>query len=104
MLSPQDRRHLLEALRPPAGYELSCAIGTTFSLDLFTLLTVPLAFTLFDIEDAEGHPSADPLVLLEAVRRNADHISIFCQAGRILRFFSRWRYLTLVICIDILKF
>lgn len=83
MLSPQDRRHLLEVLRPPAGYELSCAIGTTFSLDLFTLLTVPLAFTLFDIEDAEGHPSADPLVLLEAVRRHADHISIFCQAGRI---------------------
>jgi hypothetical protein len=83
MLEPQSRRHLLEALRPPSGYALDCAIGTTFSLDLLTLLTVPLAFTLFDWEDEEGQPTADPLALLEAARRHASRISVFCQAGQI---------------------
>lgn len=83
MLEPQSRRHLLEALRPPSGYALDCAIGTTFSLDLLTMLTAPLAFTLFDWEDEQGQPVADPLALLEAVRRYAGRISLFCQAGRI---------------------
>ncbi|HOO50335.1 MAG TPA: phospholipase D family protein, partial [Alphaproteobacteria bacterium] len=83
MLSPQDRNHLLSVLRPPSGYELEYAIGTTYSLDLYTLLTVPLAFTLFDFENDQGLPNADPLALLEAVRRHADKIVIFCQTGRI---------------------
>ena len=83
MLEPDDRRHLLEALRPPEGYALDCAIGTTFSLDLLTLLTVPLAFTLFDWQDEAGRPAADPLAVLEALRRHADRIHLFCQAGRI---------------------
>jgi len=84
MLGPQDRRLLLDALRPPDGYSLDFAIGTTFSLDLLALLTAPLAFTFFDWQDAEGRPSEDPLALLEALRRYADRITIFCQAGQIL--------------------
>ncbi|MDQ3818008.1 MAG: phospholipase D family protein, partial [Acidobacteriota bacterium] len=71
------------ALRPPPGYTLDCAIGTTFSLDLLTMLTAPLAFTLFDWEDEEGQPTADPLALLEAVRRYSSRISVFCQAAQI---------------------
>lgn len=83
MLEPQERRHLMEALRPPAGYELDRAIGTTFSLDLLALLTAPLAFTIFDWADEDGRPTVDPLALLESLRRYADRISIFCQAGQI---------------------
>lgn len=83
MLEPQDRRLLLESLRPPAGYAFDAAIGTTYSLDLLALLTAPLAFTFFDWEDGEGQPVADPLALLEAVRRNVDRLAIFCQAGEI---------------------
>ena len=37
MLNPRDRRALLEALRPEAGYTFDRAIGTTFSLDLLAL-------------------------------------------------------------------
>src|SRR5262245_22208324 len=84
MLGPQDRRLLLDALRPPEGYSLDYAIGTTYSLDLLALLTAPLAFTFFDWEDAEGRPNPDPVALLEALRRHADRIAIFCQAGQIL--------------------
>jgi len=83
MLEPQSRHHLLEALRPPTGYTLDAAIGTTFSLDLLALLTAPVAFTLFEWSDAEGRPTADPLALLEAMRRTIDRITIFSQAGRI---------------------
>jgi len=83
MLEPLNRRHLLESLRPPAGYDLDQAIGTTFSLDLMTLLTVPLAFALCDIEDDDGKLLQDPLALLEAIRRYADRTHIFCQAGGI---------------------
>ena len=83
MLDPDDRRHLLESLRPPLGYELDHAIGTTFSLDLLALLIAPLAFTLFDSEDDNGNLNADPLALLETLRRYAGRVSIFCQAGQI---------------------
>lgn len=81
MLDPLDRRHILDALRPPAGYDVDAAIGTTYSLDLMTLLTVPLAFALFDWEDGTDQPGPDPLALLEATRRYAGRIHLFCQAG-----------------------
>ena len=83
MLDPHDRTLLREALRPPEGYSLDRAIGTTFSLDLLTLLTAPLAFTIFDSEDEDGRPTIDPLAMLQALRRYADRITIFCQAGQI---------------------
>ena len=83
MLAPNDRQLLGEALRPPAGYRFDRAVSTTFTLDLLTLLTMPVAFTLFKWPDAEGRPRTDPLALLEAVRRHASHIHVFCQAGRI---------------------
>lgn len=84
MLEPQDRHHLLELLRPPQGYRLSCGIGTTYSLDLVALLTAPLAFTFFEHTRSTGRTlGLDPLALLTALRRSAEHLSIFCQAGQI---------------------
>ncbi|MBP8131390.1 MAG: phospholipase D family protein [Candidatus Hydrogenedentes bacterium] len=83
MLEPSDRSHLLNALKPPPGYELDSAVGTTYSLDLLTLVTVPLAFTMFAWEDTDGKPVADPLALLEALRRHAGRIVLFCQSGQI---------------------
>ncbi len=83
MLEPTDRRLLFELLRPPTGYRLSCAVGTTYSLDLLALLVTPLAFTLFDCETKEGKLTASPTALLESLRRYADNISLFCQTGKI---------------------
>ena len=83
MLEPGNRHHLLESLRPLPGYQFDCAVATTFSVDLLTALTAPLAFTLFDWEDQDGRPNVDPMALLEAVRRYADRLSIFCQRGHI---------------------
>jgi len=81
MLDPYDRRHLMEILRPPEGYSLDYAIGTTFSLDLLALMTAPLGFTIFEAECESRTP--DPLALLESLRRYAERICIFCHAGRI---------------------
>lgn len=85
VLDPQSRRLLLDALRPPDGYRLDFAIGTTFTLDLLALLTVPLGFTGFSPEGEVGAdvPPADPLLLLRTLRLYADRLSVFCQAGRI---------------------
>jgi len=83
MLEPQDRRQLLDCLRPPEGYSLDAAVGTTYTLDLLALLTAPVAFTFFDWEDESGRPTANPHALLAAIRRNADRMALFCQAGRI---------------------
>lgn len=83
MLDPRSRTLLFEALRPPDGYTLHSAVGTTYSLDLMALLAAPLAFTVFDCEDREGRAVMDPLMLLEALREHARRVTIFCQAGRI---------------------
>jgi hypothetical protein len=90
MLDPRGRQVLLESLRPPEGYRFDCAVGTTFSLDLIALLTAPLGFAMFDWQDDDGRLAADPasgkgdpLALLESLRRCADRIHIYCQAGQI---------------------
>lgn len=83
MLDLQERELFIEALRPPEGFVLDGAIGTTYSLDLVSLLVAPVAFTLFSLEDGDGGtPRLDPTVLLESLRRNVGKIAIFCQAGQ----------------------
>src|SRR5688500_4705122 len=84
MLEPGDRVLLFEALRPPEGFRFDQGFGTTYSLDLLALLTAPLAFTWFEQQDDEGHTAAiNSLEILESLRRHADHLTIFCHAGRI---------------------
>jgi hypothetical protein len=83
MLKPDERSHLLELLRPPAGCHFDCAVGTTFSLDLISALTLPLSFAFFDWEQTDGELVADPLALLEALRRYGDRFTVFCQSGQI---------------------
>ena len=81
MLEPGQRRMFLETLRPPEGYRFDRAVGTTFTLDLMTLLAVPLAFTFRDAQDREGQLASDPLALLESARRHAGRIVVFCHGG-----------------------
>ncbi len=83
MLHPNDRSLLIEALKPPLDYRLDMALGTTFSLDLMALLTVPLSFSLLDHRASHDRANADPLALLESLRRHARHLAIFCQSGEI---------------------
>lgn len=85
MLAPQSRRYLYDILRPDPGYEFDCAVGTTFTLDLMTLLTTPLAFAVFGwlADESPQNALGSPVALLESLRRYARRMSIFCQAGQI---------------------
>lgn len=82
MLSPDTRALLTDALRPPDGFRVDIAIATSYSLDLTALLLAPLSFALHDY-DSNDVDRVDPIRLLEAVRRYADHTTVFCQAGAI---------------------
>ena len=85
MLAPHNRTQLLEALRPPAGYRLTDAIATTYSLDLLALLVAPVGFTSFELQDSDGPiiGDGDVLMLLRTIRRHASKMTVFCQAGQI---------------------
>ena len=85
MLEANERTTLLESLRPPEGYDLDRAIGTTFTLDLLAALTTPVGFTLLELQapGKDSSPPTDRLTLLHTIRDYADRILIFCQAGEI---------------------
>lgn len=78
MLAPDSRALLLDALRPPAGYSVDRAVATTFTLDLETALTVPLAFAGFRLEE-----QPDPIEVMQSLRGMSERLDIFCQAGAI---------------------
>ena len=78
MLSPDARSVLSDVLRPPPGSVLSRAVALTFTLDLESALVVPLAFAASAVRE-----SSDPLAVMEGVRRCADRVDVFCQAGNV---------------------
>lgn len=82
MLDPNDRSVYLEDLRPPVGYTLDLALATTYSLDLLSLLMVPMAMVFCDCVSQEEALSR-PMALVEAIRRASGRVMVFCQRGRI---------------------
>lgn len=82
MLDPNVRSLYVDALRPPAGMVLDRAIAATYSLDLSTLLTVPISLTLFG-PDRSSDLLRDGVLLLEALRRASRRITVYCQQGAI---------------------
>ena len=85
MLDPATRFDLMESLRPPSGMRLDGAVGTTYTLDLDALMGISAAFATHGVREAAdaGEGGLEPVALLDAVRRNADRIAVFCQAGAI---------------------
>jgi hypothetical protein len=82
MLDPNSRSLLVDSLRPPPGYMFALGIAMTYTLDLTTLLSIPLHLALF----AAGNRNAmlqDGVALLESLRRTTDNLAVFCQQGRI---------------------
>ena len=86
-LDPGVRQTLSSVLRPPAGFRLDAAVGTSFTLDLRTLLAVPLTFALLDgveigaaneASSDEETPAAP--VLLSALLAYAERIRVVSDA------------------------
>lgn len=76
MLAPDVRRVAVDLLRPPAGYRLDLAVLTTYSLDLETLLALPLA-VLAHADEGLDVLLANRLLLAEALRSAGERIHVF---------------------------
>lgn len=82
MLIPETNRlDYGEQLNPPEGYELDSAIATSYSLDLNTLLAVPIALCFNDTLD--GDMKGEKLALLEAIGQLKGKFKVFYQKGNI---------------------
>ena len=77
--SEKDRLDYGEQLRPPAGYELEAAIATTYTLDLNTLLAIPIALCFSDSLD--GDLKGEKFALYDAVNQLSGKIKVFFQQG-----------------------
>lgn len=63
------------------GYVVDFAIGTTYGLDMESLLSIPLTMELMSEITETTMP---PHFLMEAIRKSADRFVIFCNAGNII--------------------
>ena len=68
-----------ELLIEDPDYELDQAVGMTYSLDMETLMGIPLCLGMCG-EMTSGQRN-NPLYVLEAIRRTGKKLSIFCNAG-----------------------
>lgn len=83
MIDAEKRSLLTDALTPPPGCRFDSGVVTTYSLDLVTLLTLPLHLSW--LASGEERPEqVDPIRMVEALRRTADRLTVFCERGRIL--------------------
>ncbi len=82
MLSPDSRTIAFDLLRPPSGYTLDLAVLTTYTLDLEALLALPLS-VVSETEGGLEELLADPLLLLEALRRAGERIQLFVDRSGI---------------------
>lgn len=82
MLEPNQRLLLTQAFRAPPGHHLDYALATTYSLDLSTLLGATLQLSVIG---NDGGPAdfQNGVMLLEGLRRSAQRLVVFCQAGQI---------------------
>ncbi len=82
MLNPDQRSLYTTALTPPVGYTFDRGLGTTFSLDPTTLLTIPLHLALLGRRD-EAELLRDSITLVESLRQVGERLMVFAQRGRL---------------------
>lgn len=77
----RDRLDYGELLRPPGGFRLDRAVATTYSADLNTLLSIPIA--LVYAQTLEGDITATRPQLLGAIKRFSGQVKIYHQKGQL---------------------
>ena len=78
----EDRLNYGQLLLPPTGYTLVRAIGTTYSLDLETLMSVCIALGIE--ESTDSLLTHNPFAILKSLQSLSDKLLIFCEAGQII--------------------
>jgi hypothetical protein len=77
----RDRLDYGELLRPPPGFHFDRAVATTYTTNLETLLSIPVAL-VYD-QTLEGDFSGGSVQLLEAIKRFSGKVKVFHQKGGI---------------------
>jgi hypothetical protein len=70
-----------ELLRPPSGFEFDRAVATTYSADLGTLLSIPIA--LVYAQTLEGDLTGTRFQLLEAIKQFSRQVKVYHQKGQL---------------------
>lgn len=84
MLQPTNRLTLIDAMRPPAAFQLESAMAVTFTLNLQALLAAPAAFAISGLGDSTNGPVGQrPVELIHALRTNAHKLTVFSEVGAI---------------------
>jgi len=76
-----DRLDYGKLLNPPEGFTLDRAVATTYSLDLITLLSIPVA--LFYKKNLDGKITEDRMDIFDAIQKSSETITVYCQKGKI---------------------
>jgi hypothetical protein len=80
VLEPDVRRLYSECFAAPPDHDLDCAVGTTYSLDLDSLLFALFCLATSGVEDPDN-ALGNPVALLEAIHRLSDRVTLFAHAG-----------------------
>lgn len=86
MLDPKSKDNAVdygELLKPPEGFLLSRAIGTTYSLDLLALLAVPVAMYYSKPLETDFEMNETPFDVFDSISKASKTVTIFCQKGKI---------------------
>lgn len=70
-----------ELLRPPGGFRFDRAVATTYSADLGTLLSIPVA--LVYAQTMEGDLTGTRFQLLEAIKQFSGQVKVYHQKGQL---------------------
>ena len=82
MFKPKEERlNYGQILMPPVGYSLVRAVGTTYSLDLETLMSVCIALGIQ--ESTDSFLANNPFAVLKSLQSLSDKLLVFCEAGQI---------------------
>lgn len=77
----EDRLNYGQLLMPPVGYTLVRAVGTTYSLDLETLMSVCIALGIQ--ESTDSTLTKNPFAILKSLQELSEKLLIYCEAGQI---------------------
>lgn len=77
----EDRLNYGQLLMPPVGFTLVRAVGTTYSLDLETLMSVCIALGIQ--ESTDSSLTNNPFAILKSLQGLSEKLLIFCEAAQI---------------------
>lgn len=81
MLDPNTRILLTDAIAPDPGYTLDHALFTSFTLDLTTLMEIPVALTFQEWKARDPNSRLSRIAVLDAIQRNVGKMTAVSQAG-----------------------